>query len=118
MAEFYQKNFKELSVKKGQGDDSTILFVTLNSPQNANALSSNMIKSLKEVLTHAEFDKEIRVIVLKGEGKFFCAGGNIKDMLDKKGIFIILDKNHCTNDNNNQNCNGNFRKNQHGWDIF
>lgn len=87
MTKFYEKNYKELLVSKGKEQDQNILFVTLNSPENANALSSAMIKSLKEVLENAEYDKDIRVIIVKGEGKFFCAGGNIKDMVEKKGIF-------------------------------
>ena len=47
-----------------------ISFITLNR-QPANALSQDLLKDLSSVLKHLEDSKETRVIVIKGEGKFF-----------------------------------------------
>lgn len=63
------------------------LWVSLNNPEQMNAITTEMINSLTTVLTHADFDKNIRVVVLTGVGKNFCAGGDIKAMEEKSGMF-------------------------------
>jgi len=52
-----------------------------------NAITIPMIESLVSVLKFADFDRDIRVIVLTGSGKSFCAGGDIKAMEEKSGMF-------------------------------
>ncbi|MBR9909227.1 MAG: crotonase/enoyl-CoA hydratase family protein [Gammaproteobacteria bacterium] len=68
--------------------DGAILKVTLNDPDSRNALTSpeqfQEIVSLCEELRH---DYSVKVIILTGAGASFCAGGNIKDMRDRAGIF-------------------------------
>ena len=84
MKEFYTQNFTHLEVTlKNQHQ----LWIKLNNPDQMNAITTDMIDSLVEVLTHADFDKDIRVIVLSGAGKSFCAGGDIKAMEEKSGMF-------------------------------
>lgn len=51
--------------------------ITLNRPKALNAMSGELVKSLAECLTQAADDKEVRVIVLTGSGKGFCAGGDL-----------------------------------------
>lgn len=63
------------------------LWLTLNNPEQMNAITIPMIDSLVSVLKQADFDPQIRVIVLCGEGKSFCAGGDIKAMEEKSGMF-------------------------------
>ncbi len=46
-----------------------------------------MVKGLVEVLKFADVDNSIRVIILTGAGKIFCAGGDIKAMKGKIGMF-------------------------------
>ena len=81
---FYSQQFPDIEViiKKNHQ-----LWLTLNNPDQMNAISSNMIDSLIEVLTHADFDQEIRVVVITGKGKNFCAGGDIKAMEECSGMF-------------------------------
>ncbi|MGI8383128.1 enoyl-CoA hydratase [Robertmurraya sp. P23] len=45
----------------------------------ANALSSQVLKELSDILDEIEFHQDIRVIVLRGEGRFFSAGADIKE---------------------------------------
>lgn len=57
-----------------------VLYVTLNRPERLNAFSPDMITAMKQVLTEAKNDASIRVIVLKGAGRAFSAGGDVKRM--------------------------------------
>ncbi|QDK38478.1 enoyl-CoA hydratase-related protein [Bdellovibrio sp. NC01] len=80
---FYSQNFTHLKVQV----KSHQLWVTLNNPEQSNAITYEMTDSLISVLKYADFDPNIRVIVLCGEGKNFCAGGDVKAMADKTGMF-------------------------------
>ncbi|MDY0405413.1 enoyl-CoA hydratase [Virgibacillus sp. 179-BFC.A HS] len=52
--------------------------LTLNNPP-ANALSSTMLNELADRLDKIEKDQTIKVVLIKGEGRFFCAGADIKE---------------------------------------
>lgn len=80
---FYLKQFEDLLVEK----INQTLWITLNRPEASNAYSTNMVNGLVEVLRHADVDKDIRVMVITGAGKNFCAGGDIKAMRGKTGMF-------------------------------
>jgi isohexenylglutaconyl-CoA hydratase len=60
--------------------DSGVLHVTLNRPDSRNAMSLAMVGELRAVLAALGDDRETRVVVLRGAGGHFCAGGDIKDM--------------------------------------
>jgi len=51
-----------------------IAWVTLNRPEKRNALNFQMLEQLVANFHQLDQDEETRVIVLKGEGKSFCAG--------------------------------------------
>ena len=57
-----------------------VAVVTLNSPGNLNALSDAMLAALKDRLTALGDDPQARVIVLRGTGKAFCAGHDLREM--------------------------------------
>ena len=61
-------------------DDNGILRLTLNDPNNKNALSELMIKNLIDSLKSASKDKNIRVIVIASTGNVFCSGHNLKEL--------------------------------------
>ncbi|MFZ3208937.1 MAG: enoyl-CoA hydratase/isomerase family protein [Geobacteraceae bacterium] len=58
------------------------LRVTLNRPQSRNAINLIMINELMELFTTIRENHSIRVVVLRGAGGHFCAGGDIKDMAE------------------------------------
>lgn len=58
--------------------ESYVAYVKLSKPP-ANALSSEVLEGLKEVLDALEHDESVRVLVLEGEGRFFSAGADIKE---------------------------------------
>ncbi len=65
-----------------------IYTLTLNRPDIHNAMSHDaMIDALVAACEEANANKEVRVVVLTGAGDSFCAGGNIKDMVNKSGMF-------------------------------
>ncbi|MFD1171363.1 enoyl-CoA hydratase [Oceanobacillus picturae] len=55
-----------------------VAYLTIQSPP-ANALSSTLLLELEEKLRKVEADKSVKAIVLKGEGRFFSAGADIKE---------------------------------------
>lgn len=57
-----------------------VLHLTLNRPEVRNAMSLAMVRELRAALAAAEADGQTRVIVLRGAGGHFCAGGDIRDM--------------------------------------
>lgn len=54
--------------------------LTLNRPERRNALSQGMLTGLARVLDECERDHDVRVVVVTGAGKGFCAGGDVKGM--------------------------------------
>ncbi len=60
--------------------DAGVLHITLNRPEVRNAMSLAMVLELRQALAAAEADGHTRVIVLRGTGGHFCAGGDLKDM--------------------------------------
>lgn len=59
----------------------------MNNPEQSNAITLEMVDSFCKVLKYADFDPGIRVIIVTGEGKNFCSGGDVKAMQDKTGMF-------------------------------
>jgi enoyl-CoA hydratase/carnithine racemase len=57
--------------------DGHIATITFNRPAKRNAYSEAMVHEILEALADARDDDEIRVVILTGEGKGFCAGGDI-----------------------------------------
>ena len=53
--------------------------VTLDSPHNANALSTGLLGQLHAALDDAFGDPGVRVLVLTGAGRVFCAGADLKE---------------------------------------
>ena len=60
--------------------EGAVLHITLNRPELRNAMSLRMVTELRAVLADAERGAAVRVVVLRGAGGHFCAGGDLKDM--------------------------------------
>lgn len=58
--------------------EGSILQITLNRPEAYNALNLDMMKMLGETLSSAAIDNSIEAVLLTGNGKAFCAGGDLK----------------------------------------
>lgn len=68
--------------------------IELNKPQSLNALDVELLKSLAHVLKEVSNDDHVEIVILKGAGKAFSAGGDIKMMLqlgEEKDFLTIMD---------------------------
>lgn len=65
--------------------DSGILQISLNRPEQLNALSEAVLHKLMDCFQTAKHDKNIKAILLTGEGKGFCAGADIKQLASLNG---------------------------------
>ena len=54
--------------------------LTLNSPENRNALSGSMMQALTDALVQSSNEPSTRVIIIAGEGPAFCAGHDLKEI--------------------------------------
>jgi enoyl-CoA hydratase len=52
--------------------------IILNRPEKGNALTMQMLQHLAAVVSEIEADRELRVIVIRARGRFFCTGGDIE----------------------------------------
>jgi len=57
--------------------DKRIAYITLNRPEKRNAFNRELVSELKEAFSQAGKDDMVKVIVLKAEGKVFCAGADL-----------------------------------------
>lgn len=53
----------------------SILHVKLNRPEFLNAINIKLAEELSQVAEEADRDKEVKVVILSGEGRAFCSGG-------------------------------------------
>ena len=61
-------------------DHGAVAVLTMNRPGALNALSDAMLAALRDAFAALEGDRGIKAVVLKGAGKAFCAGHDLKEM--------------------------------------
>lgn len=62
-----------------------VLRLTMNRPERLNALDARLVGELTEAFTALNRDRSVRVVVLTGAGKGFCAGADLKAQGDGPG---------------------------------
>jgi len=70
--------------------DPPIGWLTLNRPEIRNALSLEMINSVRDALDKVEKDRQISILVIRGTGPAFSAGHDIREMTRKHESLIEL----------------------------
>ena len=60
------------------GRRGAVATITINRPDERNALDTETVGELREALAQAKKDAQVRVIVITGAGKVFCAGADLK----------------------------------------
>ena len=59
-----------------------ITTITLNRPERLNAFIGHMRRDLAEALEYAGSDRNVRVVIITGAGRVFCAGGDVAFMAE------------------------------------
>nr|WP_111439605.1 enoyl-CoA hydratase [Psychrobacillus insolitus] len=77
--------YKTLLVEKS----GRIATLSLNRPEAMNSMNEVMMMELAEFFESIKQDTSIQVLLLKGEGRVFSAGGDVKAMLDTENPFNI-----------------------------
>lgn len=67
-------------------DGAGVVTLTLNRPQQFNALSTGMMAALQAALDAVARDATVRVVVIAAEGKAFCAGHDLKEMKETPSL--------------------------------
>jgi enoyl-CoA hydratase len=68
----------ELELKQ----DGGVIWATLNRPNQLNALNPSLVKHLRDFFTELYWRRDVRVVVLQGAGRAFCAGLDLKERGD------------------------------------
>jgi enoyl-CoA hydratase/carnithine racemase len=75
--------YKKLIVAIGQNH---VAELTLNRPEQLNTLDSPMAEELFAALMELDADPQVRVVLLKGAGKAFCAGIDVNELAGKSAM--------------------------------
>ena len=95
----FLQHVKNLETIKVTMPDTHILLITLNRPEKLNAFNEQMIREIRSVIWKANFDDSVRVVVLTGAGRAFCAGRDISGLdyennLETAGYRAYVRANH------------------------
>ncbi|OUD12376.1 enoyl-CoA hydratase [Thioflexithrix psekupsensis] len=93
MTEISDNNTPYVLCEQSEG----VALLTLNRPQQYNALSDAMLSALETELARIATDESIRVVVLAAKGKAFCAGHDLKEMRQNATLDFCQNLfNHCS----------------------
>ncbi len=62
-------------------EENSVATLSLNRPKKFNALSEEMINTIQNILEKIATSESIRIIIIQGAGKNFCAGHDLKEMI-------------------------------------
>jgi enoyl-CoA hydratase/carnithine racemase len=65
--------------------DAGIATVTMNRPDQRNAMNTALLKGLGSALDQLDGRRDVRVVVVRGAGPAFCAGMDLKEMQERRG---------------------------------
>ena len=71
-------NLKTIRVER----DGAVDWLTLNRPDRLNTLTGTMVEELCAYFDGLKHDYSVRVVVMRGAGRAFCAGLDIKEHLE------------------------------------
>ncbi|HXG21247.1 MAG TPA: enoyl-CoA hydratase/isomerase family protein [Methylomirabilota bacterium] len=58
--------------------------ITMNRPEKRNALNTVLLEGFHRILAHVEESQEARVVVIRGEGKAFCSGIDLRELSSRQ----------------------------------
>lgn len=63
--------------------DGRIAWIKLNKPESLNTLDMQLLNELYDALVNADKDETIHAIIISSAGKAFCAGADLKDIMNR-----------------------------------
>src|SRR5437868_7655622 len=69
--------------------DGAVARITLNRPEKRNALNNAVIAGIKQGLREAAADESVKVVVISGAGKDFCAGADLSALQKIAGASVV-----------------------------
>jgi enoyl-CoA hydratase/carnithine racemase len=72
------------AARVGERRDGRVLELVIDNPTQRNALTPEISAGLTRALRLADDDASVGAVVLRGEGKHFCAGGNLKSLAETR----------------------------------
>lgn len=75
-------SYQTLQVEHKNGVD----YLTLNRPDELNALNKQMVSELRHYFDNLYFNHDVRIVVMKGAGRAFCAGLDLKEGNDVSNV--------------------------------
>jgi enoyl-CoA hydratase/carnithine racemase len=66
--------------------DGGVATVTLNRPDKRNAMNMALLAALRARFDELDQNREVRVVVVRGSGPAFCAGMDLKEMEERRGV--------------------------------
>ena len=68
------------------GQGKNVGLITINRPEALNAMNTETVNELRDLLKEIDQDEAIRCLILTGEGRAFCSGGDINEESEKNVI--------------------------------
>lgn len=84
MSIHYIKGDDEMTKVLRIEEQGKVMNITLNRPESINAINAEMMSELHETFKALQDREDIQIVVLRGEGKGFSSGGDIKEMLSNE----------------------------------
>src|SRR3954451_12627988 len=99
LPEGFVQHVKDFQTIKVSSPEAGILLIALNRPDKLNAFDEHMIREIRSVIWKANFDDAVRVVIITGNGRAFCAGRDIKGLdfennLETAGYRAYVRANH------------------------
>ena len=73
-------NYETIRVEK----EGAVDWLTLNRPDQLNTLNLQMVTELRDYFGKLQEDPTVRIVVMRGAGRAFCAGLDIKDATERR----------------------------------
>jgi enoyl-CoA hydratase/carnithine racemase len=64
-----------------EATEEGIATITLNRPERLNALTFEVYAELRDTFAALQEEKDVRVVIITGQGKGFCSGGDVRDII-------------------------------------
>ena len=81
----FQADFQTILIKM----EYPLAWITLNRPNKLNVIDPAMLKELGRALDGLEEDEQVRIIILTGAGRAFCAGADIAQLADASPMYAL-----------------------------